>query len=115
MSDMSAETAEAYSHAGFTRTFKKWTLMSNDKAGRRYKMKSHLTEKDWREIGNQSKQAREELFKLLRMSEGNLPKEVTKRIIKAISELDGYRCKAEDHMLITKGSEDLTVFFGSGQ
>jgi hypothetical protein len=75
-------------------------------------MKKVLSAEDWQEIGTQTKQAREELFKLFRLSAGHMPKDTMNLLNKAIDSLDKYRNKAENRMIQTGATNDLTIFYG---
>jgi hypothetical protein len=75
-------------------------------------MKTKLSAEEWQKIGDQAKQVREELFTLIRLSSGNLPMEVMHHLPKAIDHLDIFRSKAEDRMLSSSASENLSVFYG---
>lgn len=70
-----------------------------------------MTKEEWQQLGDQVKEIRRELFVLHGLST-NLPNDIVKHIVKAISILDSYRCKAEDRMLDTKVTDDLNVFYG---
>ncbi|MCK2000078.1 hypothetical protein MZM54_01600 [[Brevibacterium] frigoritolerans] len=76
-------------------------------------MKKKASLEEWQEIGRQAKQARKELFKLLDcVAGGKVPKSISKDIYKAIDDLDKFKSKAEDRMIGTGVSDDLTIFYG---
>lgn len=78
-------------------------------------MKKSLTEKEWRAMGDQAKQAREQLFKLHSLSSGTMPKDILTQLTKSIAYLDKYRSKAESRMIDTGTASDLTIFYGKGE
>ena len=69
------------------------------------------TVEQWKEIGDQTKKIREELFNLANISAGKMPVSITDYIVEAIDKLDSFRCKAEDRMMETGVSKDLKVFY----
>jgi hypothetical protein len=75
-------------------------------------MEKKASLEEWQEIGRQAKQARKELFKLISVAGGKVPKSILKDITKSINDLDNFRSKAEDRMLATRVSDDLNIFFG---
>lgn len=66
---------------------------------------------DYIELGEQTKQAREELFEILRLSKG-LPKAITQHIKESIYELDSFRCKTENYMFSKEPEQTINVFYG---
>jgi len=69
-------------------------------------------ENEWIKIGNQTKEARKELFKLLDVSSGKMPKTIVRHISKSIEYLDKYRTNAEARMFETNASDNLDIFYG---
>lgn len=68
---------------------------------------------EWKEIGNQSKVVQEELIKLMNLSSGKMPTVLVNHVIKSIEQLANFKFKAEDRMLKSGVTKDLTIFFGS--
>ncbi|PCH29345.1 hypothetical protein [Campylobacter sp. 1] len=68
---------------------------------------------EWKDIAAQSKKARNELFQLINQTSGKVPTALNNQIIKAIKQLDTFRCQAEDRMMNTGASTDLHIFYGS--
>ena len=71
-------------------------------------------ERQWQAIGEQAKIAREQLFVLLNLATGNMPKAIVQHIEEAIDSLDTFRCEAENRRFATNPSEalDTSTFYG---
>lgn len=70
-----------------------------------------LNDEQWRELGDQVKKTRKELFKLSRMASGCIPKVTHRLIIQAIKYLDRFKMKAEARMF-EQNCGDEYVFYG---
>ena len=69
--------------------------------------------KQWKEIGQKTKEVRDKLFELRRASNYLLPKSILKEIDKSLNTLDIFRDKAEDRMFNINGKDaDIHVFYG---
>lgn len=66
---------------------------------------------EWEAVGNQSKKAREELFKLMGISRG-LPIKTVSKIHKAIKYLDDFRNEADERMAKKESNYSSKVFYG---
>lgn len=74
-----------------------------------------MDEKEWIKIGNQAKRTREELFKLMDMSYGKMPKAVVEPLRRSVKHLDCFKSQAEDRMLKMGDSDSLDIFYGDIQ
>jgi hypothetical protein len=76
-------------------------------------MKKTLNEEDWKKLGMQARAVETELFMLHVLSSGYMPVGIVKHIHNAIKQISKYKCEAEDRMLQSGVSDDLTIFYGS--
>lgn len=72
----------------------------------------NMTEQDWIVIGDQAKLVREELFKLMSMCYGTMPKTTYEPLGKSVKYLDDFKCQAEDRMFRMRHSEREDIFYG---
>jgi hypothetical protein len=70
-----------------------------------------LNADEWKQIGDQTKEVREELRTLLQMSSGHLPNKIVKHIVKTIDNLDSFRSEAEERMFEEGTLKDTKVFY----
>lgn len=73
---------------------------------------NNLTVQEWKDIAGQAKKAREELFKLMRLTSGKVPVNVIDPLPRSIYQLDTFRSKAENQMFFTGVSDDVNIFYG---
>lgn len=71
------------------------------------------TDAEWRQIGEQTKLVRREIFKLLELACPFVPVKVSDRLIsRVVRHLDRFRAEAENEMFRRGGPEDCGVFYG---
>jgi len=71
-----------------------------------------LTDKEWLEIGNQSKKVKKELYKLMDLSYGKMPVKIADILFRSGKELENFNMKAESRMFEEGSSLSTDVFFG---
>lgn len=75
-------------------------------------MRYKTTLQEWQAMAEQAKKARQELFKLMRLTSGKVPISVIDPLPRSIYQLDTFRSKAENQMFFSGVSDDVHIFYG---
>lgn len=67
---------------------------------------------EWGKVGSQAQDVRDGLIDLLRLTNGRIPVGINEHLLRALNQIDMYRCKAEDRMFETFTTASIDIFYG---